>query len=716
MSSLTLTQIFTSLVAIPAWIPIAIGPGYLTAWFLDLYGFRRRSVVERLMWSVPLSLAVSTIAALLIGWFGSLIADVGVFALCCLVWIGVVVNEWRVLRRSGRRWVVGWHPGGGTALLLACVWVLVAILSLVDFGTHGQLYLSVTMADLGSRVNWTESILRTGVPPMNPLYMFGHPAHLRQYYFWYVDCAVVARMWHLPVRAVFTASSVWSGFALAALIGLYCKHLLEAGAKTRTQFLAGIALLGVTGLDLLAVLGTIFVLGKPLPLDFEWWSQDQITGWIDSLLWVPHHIAGLVCCMLAFLLAWMTKGASVQQRSVTIALIGCALASAFGLSVYVTFAFFVVMVLWAVWQIAVERSPAPVGSMAGGGVLALLLLVPYLRELLHASSDVQGGTLFGFGVREMIPPDSLLAKGWFQHLAAVHPVAARQCADLILLLPGYVLELGFYLMVLLVFLIPAWRGRMRLSAGQRAMLFLAIAAFPLITLLRSEVISNNDFGWRSALVLQFPLLLLGAQLVSDWNADEKKRTSEPPQNAQSLHSPSWVRSLTSLALAIGIMSTVSQVLALRFGLALMEENMHRLHKADANRLSHTAWFTELGHQQLDALISPSAVVQYNPSHLDGFFAVVDQIADRRQVAIVSDENGCGSTLGGDPRGCAVMAATLDGVFHGASAEKARTACRQLGIQYLVADVYDPAWNDRSGWVWTLPAVVADPEFRAVDCR
>ncbi|MGB7169805.1 MAG: hypothetical protein WBD32_12435, partial [Acidobacteriaceae bacterium] len=157
MSSLTVTQILTSLVAIPAWIPIAICPGYLAAWFLDLYGFRRRSVVERLMWSVPLSLAVATIAALLISWFGSLTVAVVIFAACLPVTIGVVVREWRDLRRGRRRWVVGWNPGGGIALALAGLWVVVAILSLVDFGTRGQLYLSVTIEDLGSRVSWTQA-------------------------------------------------------------------------------------------------------------------------------------------------------------------------------------------------------------------------------------------------------------------------------------------------------------------------------------------------------------------------------------------------------------------------------------------------------------------------------------------------------------------------------------------------------------------------------
>ncbi|HTV14177.1 MAG TPA: hypothetical protein VMD92_15830 [Acidobacteriaceae bacterium] len=716
MLNLTVAQILTSLVAIPAWTPFTICPGYLTAWFLDLHGFRRRSVAERLLWSVPLSLAVATIAALVISWSVSLTAAAAVLAVCLAATIGVVVREWGDRRRTGQRWVVGWHPGGGVALSLALVWVAFAILSLVDFGRHGQLYFSVTLQDMGSRVNWTQAVLRTGVPPMNPLYLYHHAAHLRQYYFWYVNCAVVTRLWHLPVRAVFMAGCVWSGFALAALTGLYLKHLLASGGRVRRHFLTCIALLGVTGLDILAVFVGIFFFGSSLPLDLEWWSRDQITSWMDSLLWVPHHIAGLACCMLAFLLAWKSKGASRREWVMAAALIGCALASAFGLSVYVTFAFFLVMVLWAIWQIAVERSPAPVGTMAGGGALSLLLLVPYLRELLHGSSDVQGGSLFGFGVREMIPPEWLLRTGRLEHLVAAHPVAARQAADWALLLPGYALELGFYLAVLLIFLIPAWRGRVRLSEGQRAMLFLAVATLPVISILRSQVISNNDFGWRAALFVQFPLLLLGAQLITDWNGAREKMMSDPGERTERLRPPAWLRVLASTALLIGILSTVSQVLALRFGLVMMEANMRALHKPEADRLSHTAWITTMGHRQLDARIPQSAVVQYNPHHLNQFFGVVDQLADRHQVAVSGDTDGCGSTLGGDPRGCPIMGAALDAIFHGASADQARHACRAFGIQYLVADVYDPAWNDSGGWVWTLPAVVADPEFRALDCR
>jgi hypothetical protein len=81
-----------------------------------------------------------------------------------------------------------------------------------------------------------------------------------------------------------------------------------------------------------------------------------------------------------------------------------------------------------------------------------------------------------------------------------------------------------------------------------------------------------------------------------------------------------------------------------------------------------------------------------------------------------DKPWCGSEFGGDPSGCPAMAAAIDPLFNGATAEQARATCHQYGVQYLVASIYDPAWKDKSDWVWTLSPVVSDEEFRALDCR
>jgi len=63
-----------------------------------------------------------------------------------------------------------------------------------------------------------------------------------------------------------------------------------------------------------------------------------------------------------------------------------------------------------------------------------------------------------------------------------------------------------------------------------------------------------------------------------------------------------------------------------------------------------------------------------------------------------------------------MAARIDALFSGANAEQARATCREFGIHYLVARIYDPAWQDKQSWVWKLDPIVANEEFRALDCR
>ncbi len=87
-------------------------------------------------------------------------------------------------------------------------------------------------------------------------------------------------------------------------------------------------------------------------------------------------LPGLMCCMFALLLAWREGRETAHRSSLGVALIATALASAFGISIYVTFAFFLVMVAWAIWQFMVEHAPQPPLFLVAGGAGALLLLIP----------------------------------------------------------------------------------------------------------------------------------------------------------------------------------------------------------------------------------------------------------------------------------------------------------------------------------------------------
>jgi hypothetical protein len=523
-------------------------------------------------------------------------------------------------------------------------------------------------------------------------------------------------MAHISVRGVFVASCVWGGFALVALLGLYLKHFLATGAGLRRQFLLSVFLLTVTGLDICVHLWNLFYSQRPPPGDLEWWSVDQIASWLDSLLWVPHHVASMVCCMFAFLLAWMAGKDNSDGRTRSGVFIALALASSFGLSVYVAFAFFLAMLAWAIWQVAYERKPLPALLLGAGGGGGAILLLPYLWELTHTTSKMRGSSVFAFAVRQMIPPQDLLTSRLFQHLASHHPLEALNLAKLILLAPGYALELGFYLAVLVAYLVPRWRGGIPLTPAHRSLVLIVVATLGPASFVRSTVLGSNDFGWRSVLLLQFPLLLLASELLSGWRFADGKCGMQTDGARLPYNSPQWLRSIASIALVIGVVGTPCQALMLRFAFPLAAAAERSSDSHAFVDLSHNAYISSVGYAKLDASISHDAIVQFSPNHQNPFGVAADMFGIDHQAAIISDEPWRGSELGGDPAGCPAMASAIDALYTGASAEQARATCRQYSIQYLLVRIYDPAWKDRQSWVWTLTPVVPDQEFRVLDCR
>jgi hypothetical protein len=721
--SLTGSQLISTFLAIPAFVPATVCTGYLFAWLTNLHGFRMRSLVERVFWSIPASLAVSTIASVLVGKFFSLGAVVILLLASAFGSIFVLANELRNEHKTRKRRAAGLQPLGSKALILVILWTVFTIFSLVDIHRDHELFMNVSMLDQSARVLWTESVLHTGVPPVNQLYLYKHTVPMRNYYFWYVVCAAISRMTGLRARSVFTASCVWAGFGLVSLLGLYLKHFLAVGPRLRRQFLYSVGLVTVTGLDIAVVLWNLLRYRIPPPADLEAWSRDGIVSWLHTIFWAPHHLVSMICCMFAFLLAWM-DAKECSPRSMTSAiLIALAIASAFGLSVYVTFAFFLAMVGWAVWQVAIERTWRASALLAAGGAASVVLLLPYLLDLLYTpsqlskSSSTAGGSLFSFAVRQMIPPDRLLASELLQNFAHTHPDAAANLARLIWLLPGYMLELGFFFVVFLVYLIPALRRRAPLTDAQRSLLFLACVTVPITSFIRSGVLQTNDFAWRSALFVQFPLLLLGSDLLMSWSASDGKLPLSESTAGLPGATPRWLRGVASFALIIGVLSTVCQALIFRFLIPISDMHTVSGPAPEARNLSQKAYISAIGYAQLNAVIPRNAVVQYNPEDQgrDRMSMIVNLLGIDHQSVISSDSGSCGSDLGGDPTGCPILAAAIDALYNGASADQARAACHQWGIQYLVARVYDPVWKDRNGWVWTLKPVVADEDFRALDC-
>jgi hypothetical protein len=705
-NALTRGDVLGCLRGVVAFAPVLLAPGYCLAWGTNLFGFRRRLMSERLAWSVALSFGIMAIVSVELASLASLTAVCWLAAICAAGSVAIVA--WEVWKQphpvAGNRRLIG--AGIGTA------WVVFVVLELVDFGIGTHLYLSVTIFDHALRTAFVDSVIRTGVPPANPLYWPGHAAPMRYYYFWYVLTAAAAKLGRTTARQAMIASVAWSGFGLAAIVALYCRHFLpstDRAGKRWPRTAVALALLSVTGLDILPAIAN-GILRLPTDADMEWWSPQQVASWMDSLLWVPHHVAGLVCGLFGFLLVWMSKGASRAQRIGCSVVTGLSFASAFGLSTWVAIAFALVLMAWMLWALWFEpesRPRAPI--LVGAGLIAMLALMPYLAGLRAAAStgnaasagvvpdaSIAGNAsqLLVFGVRHTIDPDCLLAVPRFAELARSHPRVEDAIASLILLLPGYALELGFFALVLILALRA--RRRSRLDEAVRAALALTVFSLIVSSLLRSTVIANNDFGMRSVLIAQFFLLLLAVA----WCEDAFGAT------------PKAMRIAMLVMAGIGVAGTAYQAALLRLYLPVED----KLGRPNAAGLAEQAMALRRAFDAMAPLVPESAVVQFNTAQPSDYFRYTQMMQAGRQIATALPD--CVPAFGGDPSVCPGIRQGVAHLFSASpamSAAAARVECGRLGVSYLVATRWDAVWADTHGWAWTLPSVVDTKDVRILNC-
>jgi len=114
---------------------------------------------------------------------------------------------------------------------------------------------------------------------------------------------------------------VWAGIALMSLIVMAVKFYLGARERLERKAVIACSLLLVTGLDIVPT-AYRFLRWRTVTPDMEWWNE-QITSWIDALIWAPHHIMGVVACMVG-LLALRQPTSDKFQRAAAILIAGLA--------------------------------------------------------------------------------------------------------------------------------------------------------------------------------------------------------------------------------------------------------------------------------------------------------------------------------------------------------------------------------------------------------
>jgi hypothetical protein len=615
-----------------------------------------------------------------------------VWAMYGILWVGFLLLLVLELRRCS---ALTFSPWSKLFLGLAGAWVVLGLLSLVDLQIGDRLYFPVVGYDYSVRTALTAAITRTGLPPDNPFFFPGHPVLLRYHYFWLIPSSLAGQVGgsSLSARQAMIASTLWCGIGLMALVPLYLRFFDRKGAADlKRRALIGIGLLTVTGLDLLPVIAFRVLFGVTLA-SIEWWNE-PVMAWVHAVLWVPHHVAGLIACLTGLLVLWneleQSRFSNVLRASIVAAV---AFASAVGSSIYVTFVFAVSLAVWTLIALLRNRR-REFAILVGCGLLAAVLSVPYLLDL---RGEGAGGAFLKFGVRTFGPLRVLLT-------VLDVPVDWRSVLAHALFLPiNYVFEFGFF------FVAAWWRWNLYrkrgLAFGRSEQFAVTMAATSVLicSFLRSGVITNNDLGWRGSLVAQFVLLLWGVDLLAT------------EINANSGRGGRW-KEFVPWLLVLGVGGTMYEVAMQRF-YPLLSDSASRPQYAWLSpdlQLGRRTYALRETYEKLQRMTTDQAVLQHNPKVVLGdlYYGLY---ADRQMAA---EGEGCGAAFGGNPDLCGEVFPPLARLFNSperADSGKLDALCGDLSISHLVVKDTDPVWKDKTTWVWSREPVLANDFARVFQC-
>lgn len=650
-------------------------PGFVIGWSLDLVGFRSRGLLHQCLLSCPLSIALCPVLTYLCELGAGRAAVWGMYG---ALWTGFgVIQIASLLGRPFHSTIRHWRRMP-TALVIVAGCAIAVAVSTVDLQIGDRLYPPMVSYDYSVRVAMISAVSRH-FPPVTPFLSDGHQWPLQYHYYWYLLCSLVHQISHGAVRArqALIAGTIWSSLGLLSIVLLYLRHWMPS--PRRRAFALGISLLAVTGLDIIPCLSLGMARHSPLPT-IEWWNADQVTAWLTSVLWVPHHVAALVACLTGFLAIWVLPSRPWTYRhSFAAVTAGVAFATATGTSVWVTLGFAAFCAVWLCLA-AYKRWWADAAAIAVAGLVAAALAIPYLRAL---GPSLGGGPVLRLGVRRLWPMVPVEPGNWVAELA---------------LLPlNYSLEFGFFLFAGIGWL----RARRNLSSPTRYELCgmaMAGSSLLLCTFVRSTVIDASDLGWRAMLLAQFVLLVW----ATEWLLSRRFRGG-------------LADALLTFAVLLGISGTAYEAFMQRAYPVLIDSGQVRTlgFLGSDRQVGKRTYALRQLYERLQSVLPERAVVQHNPNRdADDIFS---ELYSERQVAAAN--RGCNVPFGGTPAACAKVVDRVSPLFdRPVSWQEAQAACREFGISALVFRDTDPAWRMPEHWIWRTPVLAGNDYVRAVGCE
>ncbi len=679
-------------------------PGYVLGWLINLFDFRQRRLVTRLLLGIVLSCAVFPSLTFLIGHIFSLHLA---WALYVPIWAVFAFLIWPEVRRAKLpydRWMK-------TAIALTVAWIIIAVFSLVDIGLGNGSYYSAVTYDHTTRVALTDAIYRTGIPPVNPHYYNGGPSYVTYYYFWSILPALLSRLTgnFIDSRISFMMSAVWLGIALRAIASLHLRFQSpERQQATAPRSAAAVLLFFIAGLDIFfSPLMLLAGIGKPWIAE-GWNVSSQIDAWSSALLWVPHHVGSLVACLTGWLVFQSLQPHTPFTRRLVISIVvALCLVSAAGMSIYVTLVF---AVFWAVWWLVTlfeKEWRYTAAWMIIIGSLALVFAIPYLKDLLHTHSGEASGGLIAFHVR----PFGLTYLNFDEHTAPL-----KYNLVMLALLPiNYLFELGFFLIAGLLYFKATWPDSDR-QAYKYLMpdLALLLTSLFICTFVKSTIINNNDLGWRGFMQAQFILLIWSANILSGLFNHQFGRPKAV--HHRGIRPGHWKRTTLVALLILGLGSTAYNLFYLRFFYPINDYTTF-FPLPDEGRPDRQVGERNLAlrntYRYIRAHTPSSAIVQQNP---DVFMDRAQGLYGLRQT-VIADPN--------HPIIYGVSVPDIQRLFQrvvpifedpSLTSHQIIDLCNILNIDALVVKDTDLIWQDSNNWLWNIQPDYATSFSRVFDCK
>ena len=688
-------------------VPVLLLPGFAIAYAVDFCGFRKVDPARRLLTAVLVATAIVPVIAALSARMAGVGAAVAVTLV--LAMLGALLA-----RRQPRPAI------SRAAWTVSAIWFVVVAATWIDIDTGQHLHVSLLVVDMVKHAATVRVISDTGmVPPADVFYLRDQASSY--YYYYFLVSAMIERLGFglVDARMAVAGQLVWTGIAVLALAALLFEHTRSHRRQNdrAPTIAAPLGLLSflfcVGGLQLLFVLLRLVINGQRLP-QVTAALGEPVTPFMPALLWVPHHVSGVLaawCAFLALIQAMPVAGVpapmgeTLRRNWALMAFAAAALASAAGLTIWVTLGAVATAAVWAA-ILVLERRWTAFALLAATGLGALCLSAPDLLDMVHNRHGQQAA--LGMFVRPMALTELI---SWVVRLFAgdgalavlEHPLySSMQIA----LNPfSYFVEAGVFFVGAVAF----WRAR---HAGgtwfrgetDRLLFVSAVVTLVLSTFIQSTVL-NNDFGWRVPMYWQLAAFVWTAYvLLPLWQRTLQRFAARDSWTAAT-GSLRQIPTSIALILALGVSAVAYDIVGMRLYPVLGTDDLRQTEfDTDVIHDLRTA------HTWLGRNVSPQAITQHNP---EGHRALGFGLYGHQQVAFADKHNG---TIFGASREMVrarfdvlapVFAGTLD-----VTEVKARLVSEK--VDYVIVTSLDKPWQSNAPWVFATTPAFSNGHVRVLD--